>query len=49
MISAVETIRGGLVNGDCPGFGCGVNLLASMKLEGLEMEFVTHDLFFLKV
>jgi hypothetical protein len=46
MISAVKTIRGSLINGDCPGFGCRVNLLASMKLKGLKMEFVTHNLIF---
>jgi hypothetical protein len=42
----VETIRSGLVNGNRPGFGCRVDLLACMQLQRLKMKIAHFSMFF---
>jgi len=38
----IESVRGGLINWDSPGFGSGINLLSGMKLERFEMMRCRH-------
>jgi hypothetical protein len=47
VFAVVEAVRRGLINGNGPAFGGGVDALSCVQLQGLETQIVAHVLFFL--